>query len=94
MEAVLREGGDTVTTVPSARTRSEYSAFGQADWSIDEQVRFAAKLPCLAQSESVTSLMGQISYGQRWGLGIWTAPNSRAAGGPIPAETIWSGSSG
>ncbi|WP_245568728.1 hypothetical protein [Nocardia concava] len=69
VQDVLREGGDTQTTVPATRTRSEYSAFGQADWSLANQLKFTAKLPCLPQSEVVTSLMGKISSSQRWGLG-------------------------
>ncbi|GAB4584272.1 hypothetical protein Ntsu_21040 [Nocardia sp. IFM 10818] len=82
VEAVLREGGDAVTKVPATRTRSEYSAFGQADWSLDDQVRFAAKLPCLPESGSVTSLMGQISYGQRWGLGNLDGAEFKGGWGP------------
>lgn len=69
VQAVLREGGDTVTTVPATRARADFSAFGQADWSIANQLTFAAHLPCLPGSDTVTSLMGKISAGQRWGLG-------------------------
>ncbi|QLY34856.1 hypothetical protein H0264_33310 [Nocardia huaxiensis] len=82
VEAVLREGGDAVTKVPSTRSRSEYSAFGQADWSLSDQLRFAAKLPCLPQADSVTGLMGKISYGQRWGLGTLEGAEFKGGWGP------------
>lgn len=79
VQDVLREGGDTTTKVPATRTRSEYSAFGQADWALADQLRFASQLPCLPQSDAVTTLMGKISYGQRWGLG--TLDNAEFKGG-------------
>lgn len=82
VQDVLREGGDTQTTVPSARTRSEYSAFGQADWSLANQLKFTAKLPCLPQSEVVTSLMGKISSAQRWGLGTLDGAVFKGGWGP------------
>lgn len=82
VQGVLREGGDTVTTVPATRARSDYSAFGQADWSLTDQLRFTAKLPCLPQSDSVTSLMGKISSGQRWGLGTLDGAVFKGGWGP------------
>ncbi|MCU1641111.1 MAG: hypothetical protein JWN03_1386 [Nocardia sp.] len=85
VQAVLREGGDTVTTVPATRARADYSAFGQAEWSIADQLKFASKLPCLPQSESVTSLMGKISSGQRWGLGTLDGAQFKGGWGPDPS---------
>ncbi|MBL1079327.1 hypothetical protein JK358_33475 [Nocardia sp. 2] len=82
VEAVLREGGDAVTKVPSTRTRAEYSPFGQANWSLSDQLRFASKLPCLPQADSVTGLMGKISYGQRWGLGTLDGAEFKGGWGP------------
>ncbi|MFI6867292.1 hypothetical protein [Nocardia sp. NPDC050406] len=79
VQDVLREGGDSTTKVPATRSRAEYSAFGQAEWSLADQVHFGAQLPCLPQSESVISLMSKISYGQRWGLG--TLDNAQFKGG-------------
>ncbi|WP_405139328.1 hypothetical protein [Nocardia sp. NBC_01388] len=85
VQAVLREGGDTVTTVPATRARAEYSAFGQADWSIADQLKFAARLPCLPQSDPVTALMGKIVYGQRWGLGSLDGAEFKGGWGPDPS---------
>lgn len=69
IDAILRQGGDTVTQVPANRTRSDYSAFGQATWALTDQVRFASRLPCLPNAGTVTDLMGKVVYGQQWGLG-------------------------
>lgn len=82
VQAVLREGGDATTKVPSVRTRSDYSAFGQADWSLSDQLKFASRLPCLPESDAVTSLMGKISSGQRWGLGYLDNAEFKGGWGP------------
>ncbi|WP_245677597.1 hypothetical protein [Nocardia acidivorans] len=85
VQDVLREGGDNVTKVPAQRARADYSAFGQAEWSIADQLTFAAHLPCLPQADSVTALMGKISYGQRWGLGTLTGARFKGGWGPDPS---------
>ncbi|WP_245717365.1 hypothetical protein [Nocardia jejuensis] len=82
VESVLREGGDGVTKVPATRARSDYSAFGQSDWSLSDQLQFASNLPCLPQSDSVTTLMGKISSGQRWGLGNLDGAEFKGGWGP------------
>ncbi|MGW0246939.1 serine hydrolase [Nocardia goodfellowii] len=82
VEAVLREGGDTKTVVPPTRTRAEHSSFGQAEWSLSEQVRFAAKLPCLPQASTVLSMMAQIIPNHRWGLGTFTGAEFKGGWGP------------
>lgn len=69
VQDVLREGGDKVTDVPSTKDRSGYSVYGQAEWSLADQVQFASRLPCLAGSEKVTELMDQIVSSHQWGLG-------------------------
>lgn len=83
--AVLVEGGDAVSQVPSAHTRSGYSIFGQTRWSLVDQTRFAASLPCLDGADRVEDLMGQITPGQQWGLG--RIPGARFKGGWGPGET-------
>ncbi|MEV6136766.1 serine hydrolase [Nocardia sp. NPDC051990] len=82
VEAVLREGGDTKTTVPATKTRSDASAFGQADWALTEQVRFASRLPCLPQSSDVIDLMEQITWSQRWGIGELEGAGFKGGWGP------------
>ncbi|MGW6421121.1 hypothetical protein ACWF82_00445 [Nocardia sp. NPDC055053] len=79
---VLREGGDTNTTVPSVRTRSDASIYGQAEWALADQVRFAANLPCLPQSQRVVGLMQQIVPSHRWGLGAFGSAEFKGGWGP------------
>lgn len=82
VQAVLREGGDTRTVVPPTRSRSEHSAFGQAEWSLVDQVRFASRLPCLSESGRVTALMEQVVASQRWGLGEFSGAEFKGGWGP------------
>lgn len=83
--AVLAEGGDTVSQVPSVHTRAGYSIFGQTRWSLADQARFASNLPCLGGAGRVVDLMGQIAPEQQWGLG--RIPGARFKGGWGPGET-------
>lgn len=83
--AVLVEGGDTVSQVPSVHTRAGYSIFGQTRWSLVDQTRFASTLPCLVGSGRVVDLMGQVAPEQQWGLG--RIPGARFKGGWGPGET-------
>ncbi|MCC3311849.1 hypothetical protein [Nocardia africana] len=85
VQAVLREGGDTTTTVPAARSRAEYSAFGQADWSLADQVRWASRLPCLPDADTVTTLMSKVVWGQQWGLGHLDNTRFKGGWGPDPS---------
>ncbi|WP_040797545.1 hypothetical protein [Nocardia higoensis] len=82
IEAILREAGDTTTAVPATRPRAEHSAFGQSEWSLAEQIRFTAQLPCLPGSETVLDLMGQIIPDHRWGLGTVTGADFKGGWGP------------
>lgn len=68
-QAVLRQGGDTSTVVPSQVLRPGYTPFGQSNWSLTAQATFAASLPCMANTSQVLDLMGQITSSQRWGIG-------------------------
>ncbi|MEV0028193.1 hypothetical protein [Nocardia sp. NPDC050793] len=82
VEAVLREGGDSRTAVPATRSRTEHSAFGQSEWSLTEQARFASRLPCLPQSETVLDLMTEIVPNHRWGLGNIGGAEFKGGWGP------------
>ena len=82
--AVLAEAGDVVSRVPHVHTRVGYSIFGQTEWSLSEQARFAAALPCIAGAGAVVDLMGRVSPEQRWGLG--RIPGARFKGGWGPGE--------
>ncbi|MGS2805708.1 hypothetical protein [Nocardia sp. MW-W600-9] len=85
VENVLREGGDTETTVPTTRTRADASIYGQAEWTLADQVRFAAHLPCIPQSQRVVGLMQQIIPSHRWGLGAFGSAEFKGGWGPDPS---------
>ncbi|MFF2396080.1 hypothetical protein [Nocardia sp. NPDC058114] len=85
VEGVLREGSDTRTTVPTTRTRADASVYGQAEWTLADQVRFASQLPCIPQSERVVGLMQQIIASHHWGLGAFGSAEFKGGWGPDPA---------
>jgi hypothetical protein len=68
VQAVIGEGGDTATVVESRRLRRGYTAFGQTQWTLQRQARFAAELPAVPDSADVIDLMRRVNAGQRWGL--------------------------
>ncbi len=82
VEAVLREGGDAKTVIPATRTRTDYSSFGQAEWTLNDQVRFASRLPCLNRVSTVVKLMEQIVPSHRWGLGAFNGAEFKGGWGP------------
>lgn len=84
VEQVLREGGDTVTTVPSEATRPGFSVFGQTRWSLADQTRFASGLPCLPDAMAVLSPMSRVDPSQAWGLA--RVPGALYKGGWGPGE--------
>lgn len=85
--AVLREGGDTTTTVPSRKLRPEYSIFGQTTWPLESAATFAADLPCLPDSDHVVSLMGDVSGNQQWGVDVIPARTTAVKGGWGPSAS-------
>lgn len=82
VEAVLAEGTSPVA-VQRDVTRPGFSAFGQTQWSVAEQARFASHLQCVTGSAPVLELMGNITGGQAYGLG--TIPGARFKGGWGPS---------
>lgn len=77
VQGVIAEGGDTATVVESRRLRRGYTAFGQTQWTLQRQARFAAELPSIPDSADVIDLMQRLTSGHRWGL----AANGFAAKG-------------
>ena len=68
VQAIITESGDTATVVESRRLRRGFTAFGQTQWSLDRQARFAAQLPLIPDAPGVIDLMHQLTSSQRWGL--------------------------
>ncbi|MBI4898306.1 MAG: hypothetical protein HY827_08045 [Actinobacteria bacterium] len=80
IEKVLADAGNTSTSVQTQKVRSDFSPYGQTEWSVSDQQVFAAALPCLRGSDPVITLMGQVVSDQRWGLGQ-VGSNQRFKGG-------------
>ncbi|KAA8885060.1 hypothetical protein F3087_29885 [Nocardia colli] len=82
VQDVLDEGGDSTTGVAGPRTKLDYTAFGQTEWTLANQVRFASRLPCLPQTFKVTELMSEITPDQSWGLGTLAGSAFKGGWGP------------
>lgn len=68
VQRIIAEGGDTATVVESRRVRRGFTAFGQTQWSLQRQARFALFLPSISGAADVVGLMRHLTTGQRWGL--------------------------
>jgi hypothetical protein len=68
VQAIITQGGDAATVVESRRLRRGFTAFGQTQWTLDRQARFAAQLPLIRDAAGVIDLMHQLTVSQRWGL--------------------------
>ncbi|MFW0784534.1 hypothetical protein AAFP35_08415 [Gordonia sp. CPCC 206044] len=64
---VLREGHDISTRV-SSEADDPPSYPGYTMWSLADQARFAAHLPCLPDAEHVIRLMSSVAANQQWGI--------------------------
>jgi hypothetical protein len=84
VDAVLRQTGDP-TTVQSQKVRPEFSAFGQTQWPLTDQVRFISVAFCDKANAPVFTLMGKVEPDQKWGIG--TLSGSRFKGGWGPSLT-------
>jgi hypothetical protein len=82
VEDVLRKTGDP-TVVQSQKVRPEFTAFGQTDWPLTEQVRFLSAAVCDDANGPIFDLMGKIDPTQSWGIG--TIANTRFKGGWGPS---------
>ncbi|QIS05347.1 hypothetical protein F5X71_26255 [Nocardia brasiliensis] len=69
VQDVIDEAGDSTTGLAGPRTRLDYTAFGQTEWTLANQVRFASRLLCLPETFQVPELMAEITPDQSWGLG-------------------------
>jgi hypothetical protein len=84
VQSVMREAGDSASMVESRRVRAEYTPFGQTQWSLADQARFAAGLSQVPESSRVIDLMKTLTVDHRWGL---AAKGFAAKGGWGPGRT-------
>ncbi len=80
---ILHQAGDRTTVVQAQRVRPPYTPFGQTVWTVQEQARLAAQLPCLSGGGDALPLMGAITPGQRWGLGRIPGAAFKGGWGPV-----------
>ncbi|NKZ15234.1 hypothetical protein HGA11_30110 [Mycolicibacterium septicum DSM 44393] len=83
VEAVLRQAGDP-TIVQSQRVRPEFSASGQTDWPLADQVKFTSVAVCDNENDPVFDLMGRVESDQRWGIGMIADSRLKGGWGPSP----------
>ncbi|MEV0245809.1 hypothetical protein AB0H76_04360 [Nocardia sp. NPDC050712] len=88
VQEVLDEADDE-TDLASPHTRLDLSAFGATEWTLTDQVKFASKLPCLDQTDTVTKLMGEITPEQGWGLGNLADVEFKGGWGPDDETGIY-----
>ncbi|WP_338764959.1 hypothetical protein V7968_39795 [Nocardia vulneris] len=82
VQDVIDEAGDSTTGLAGPRTRLDYTAFGQTEWTLANQVRFASRLPCLPETFQVPELMAEITPDQSWGLGNLEGAAFKGGWGP------------
>jgi len=83
VQGIIAEGGDAATVVESRRLRRGYTAFGQTEWTLQRQARFAAELPSIPDSADVIDLMQRLTADHKWGL---AAKGIAAKGGWGPGK--------
>lgn len=84
VRSVLADAGQPVPDVQSEVTRAGFSAFGQTQWSLTDQVRFLAYAACDPRDAPVLDLMGNVIASQRWGLGAIDNAKFKGGWGPEP----------
>jgi hypothetical protein len=80
VERVLAAAGDSETRVETEVVFPPYTSFGQTQWSLAAQQRFAAGLSRVPGAELVLGLMRRVIPEQRWGLAA-VDPDAAIKGG-------------
>jgi hypothetical protein len=81
VQEVLTQYGDP-TVVESQKVRPEFTAFGQTEWSLNDQATFLSTAACDPGNRPVMDLMGQIAPDQRWGIGEIPGAEFKGGWGP------------
>jgi hypothetical protein len=80
VERVLAAAGDSETRVETEVVFPPYTSFGQTQWSLAAQQRFAAGLSRVPGAELVLGLMRRVIPEQRWGFAA-VDPDAAIKGG-------------
>lgn len=81
----LKTFGDPVTKTQTKKLRPGYTAFGQTEWSLANQAKFASNLEGKALGTNVLAYMQDVTGSQRWGL-FKVDKNAAAKGGWGPGS--------
>lgn len=85
VDQVLRDFADSTTRTQSQQVRPPYTSFGQTQWTLADQTRFATQLPCHSEAASVYAAMGDVIPSQSWGLGRLPSVHFKGGWGPSSA---------
>lgn len=86
VEDVLREAHDDVTVIDGDRYEENSRSFGDSEWPLAAQVRFATELRCMAGAEPVVEAMSQITEEHGYGLGQIDGTVYKGGWGPDPDD--------
>ncbi|MFR9752031.1 hypothetical protein ACL02S_13490 [Nocardia sp. 004] len=87
VQAVLDEASTGAAGVE--HTMLNYTAFGGTEWTLANQVRFAAQLPCLPETHRVPEMMASITPDQAWGLGVLAGTAFKGGWGPDDTTGVY-----
>lgn len=85
VDEVLTAYGSAATRTESRIVRPGFSAFGQTQWGLEDQARFAAALACTDDGSTagqVRAAMGRVVPDQRWGMGQLDDAHLKSGWGP------------
>src|SRR5690606_17175075 len=87
VDEVLGAYDSGVTVTQSEAVRAPFSSFGQTQWALLDQVRFAAALSCADDASvaaQVHATMARTVPDQRWGIGQLEESHVKSGWGPDP----------
>ena len=85
VDEVLRTYGSAGTRTESEGVRPPFTPFGQTQWSLVDQARFAAAVACAPGASAageVRAVMGRVVEDQRWGIGRVETAYLKSGWGP------------
>lgn len=85
VDEVLAAYGSAGTRTESEGVRPPFTPFGQTQWSLVDQARFAASLACApgaSPAGEVRAVMGRVVEDQRWGIGRVETAHLKSGWGP------------
>jgi len=85
VDAVLAAYGSPEVRTETVEVRPPFSSFGQTEWGVESQARFASRLACVPDSSAagrVRAEMARLVPDQQWGIGGLEAAHVKGGWGP------------